>query len=133
MSLYDDLFAEMATPLLQEHLAESAEEDEPQVYHWPLGNEEDAVAVTAIVDLTEEDEEQPTKEINSKTGRKIVRRGRLEVPSSLELSDKDKWQVRGELWNAVRIGARHADLVTVEIQRPEMHTTRLPQAPGPTP
>lgn len=125
MALYDDLFAEIATPLLQQQLGESVD-------HWPLGEEADEAAVTAIVDLTEEDEDQ-AKEISSKTGRQIKRRGRLEVPSSLTLDDRDLWLVRGELWRTLRIRGRHADLATVEIQRAEKHSTRLPAAPAAMP
>lgn len=113
MSRYTDLHAAQAERLLADPLAGAK-----TVTRYPLGVIADAVSVTAIVDLDDEDEVAargntfPLGEDRAE----IVRTGKLEVAAAQATDDRDKWAIDGEVWHTLRIQGQDDGMQTVRIQ-----------------
>lgn len=96
------------------------------ITHYPLGVVAGGVAITAIVDLDDEQGEV----VSDGQGERVVRRGRLEVSSALTIAANERHQGRdtfligSQLWQAVGIEGRDAAFLTVLIRREEPISTK---------
>ncbi len=98
------------------------------VVRWPLGDEGEAEEVTANVDLA--NEAYPAQlnwggqRVRDDDGERMARRGLLDVLPGQSLDTRDRWEVRGQMWNTVRIEGSDEGLTTVTIERLEKTRTR---------
>lgn len=112
---FDSMFARDARPQLLAVFGES-------ITRWPLGVEDDAETVTAIVDMA--DESQPgqlggSRAVRDDDGEQIARTAMLDLAADQATDDRDRWVIAGQRWNTVREIGRDAGMKTVLIERLE--------------
>lgn len=130
MTLFGDLWAAAAVPVLREQLGSTVAGEE--VIHEPLGVAASGVALAGvIVDLAFEDQGQGER-LDDNEGREVQRRGRLEVPDSVTVTvneraeNCDTFLVHGKRYWAIRIEGSDTPggFQTVVIERTEKVATK---------
>lgn len=105
-SFFDELQTAIGSPVALEFHGEP-------VTHWPLHVPANAVPLTAIFDET------PEPEVKYDRGKGVIRKGVLQVASSVAVSKKDAWIIKNDQWETESLGRNEGELRDVHLIRRE--------------
>ncbi len=115
--MIDDLFEQLAQPLLSQYLGTA-------VMHYPLGVLADAASVDVVI-ATRETREQTDQGL--RTQFRLI----IDVPETVTVRPADQWQINGQVYNTDRdgIGLVAGGFRQVAVTRPQIKTNTLPGRP----
>lgn len=105
-SFFDEIQTAIGSPMALGFHGES-------VTHWPLHVSANAASLTAIFDET------PEPEVKYDRGKGVIRKGVLQVASSVTVNKKDAWIIENEQWETESLGRNDGGLRDVHLIRRE--------------